>query len=548
MMRYIRAGRRGAAAVTMVLVLVILHVAIVVGVVIGARGQEMTVHRLDAARAFYASEAGIQMALREIMTGLDEDGDGGVGTISDDGNSSTDPQLNGAAFAVVKPDPSGRVQSLGRSGASRRVQSISRSSASSGSSSKHLVYARWSEHDPKSRTWGGTEWGIAEAAPSFGSSLHWLVVAHSPVRSEVVIAGATNSMNLRMAVRSGGTWGSTAVATTSLNTLSTRPFWVACEQLSGRAVLVYGVGSSSTLCYRIWDGVSWSTANTTSTPLTDALAFIRLIPRQGANDMMLLLTDVSGGMAAMHWNGISFQDKIKLESNVTSTSHECVAAAWESLTGRCILVWGTSSAERPRTAVWSSTTGWSAVSNMAVLGSKPRWVRVVADPVSDSLMLGTLSENSRVHAARWNGSSWSAYTLIESSVPTTSTRCFDVVYEGTGTRALILYSRGSSSTPAYRLFDGTSWLAAANAPSAPTSPAIIQLAASAGSSDIYALTLHSSSNSLRSYRWNGSEFSAAQPIVDNANGGNSGEVFMMTDHLSGGGASGFRGWAEQSSQ
>lgn len=91
--------RRGGAAVAIVLALVVLQLVVVGMVVAGSREQALGVHRAESLRSLYAAEAGVQMALRELATGVDEDGDGTVGSISADGQSATGPLLLGARIS-----------------------------------------------------------------------------------------------------------------------------------------------------------------------------------------------------------------------------------------------------------------------------------------------------------------------------------------------------------------------------------------------------------------------------------------------------------------
>ena len=85
---------RGSAAVAMILVLVILQIVVVAVVLAGGRDQDLTLKRLDSIRGFYAAEGGMNMAIREMRTSTDEDGDGGIGTISNDGNSANNPTIS----------------------------------------------------------------------------------------------------------------------------------------------------------------------------------------------------------------------------------------------------------------------------------------------------------------------------------------------------------------------------------------------------------------------------------------------------------------------
>ena len=96
-----RPAPRATVLIAVVMALVVLQLVVVGVVYLGAREQNLTIYRLDASRAQYAAEAGINMALREVYTSVDEDGDGGIGSISSDGNSANDPVVNGASIVVT---------------------------------------------------------------------------------------------------------------------------------------------------------------------------------------------------------------------------------------------------------------------------------------------------------------------------------------------------------------------------------------------------------------------------------------------------------------
>lgn len=118
--------RRGAIVVAMVIVLVLLGLLVVGMVMGGARDQDLTVRRVEALQAVYACEAGVNMALRERMLNVDEDGDGQVGSISDDGNAANDPALGSARFAVTLLASGGQttLTSASRSGQAHRVATV----------------------------------------------------------------------------------------------------------------------------------------------------------------------------------------------------------------------------------------------------------------------------------------------------------------------------------------------------------------------------------------------------------------------------------------
>ena len=84
-----RSPRRGAAAVITVIILLLIDLMILSIVIGSARDQDVSVRRLETVQAFYAAESGMNMALRELMENDDEDGDGAIGSISDDDDDAT---------------------------------------------------------------------------------------------------------------------------------------------------------------------------------------------------------------------------------------------------------------------------------------------------------------------------------------------------------------------------------------------------------------------------------------------------------------------------
>ncbi|MHC4216881.1 MAG: hypothetical protein ACYSU7_00340 [Planctomycetota bacterium] len=117
-----RGHRRAATAVAVIVVLVIIDLVVVGLVISGTRGHDLTLRRMETVEAFYAAEAGMNMAMREVMVDEDQDGDCSIGTISHDGDSGTDPAFGNAAW-LVTATTSGcetTLRSYGRSGDARR--------------------------------------------------------------------------------------------------------------------------------------------------------------------------------------------------------------------------------------------------------------------------------------------------------------------------------------------------------------------------------------------------------------------------------------------
>lgn len=120
-------SRRGAAAIAMVILLLLMNLIIIGMVLGGARDHDLTVRRVETVQAFYAAEAGMNMAIRELMADVDADGDGAVGSISDDGIDANDPSIGAATIVVTLTDAGVQqiVQSVGSAGESiRSIESV----------------------------------------------------------------------------------------------------------------------------------------------------------------------------------------------------------------------------------------------------------------------------------------------------------------------------------------------------------------------------------------------------------------------------------------
>ncbi len=118
-----RPAPRGTILVAVVSALVVLQLLAVGLTLGGARDQDLTVRRVESARAFYAAESAVQMSLREMCLGLDEDADGGVGTIRSENPGGGPPIGPGGGAAVVTrtvstEDGVSTLSALGRSGQS----------------------------------------------------------------------------------------------------------------------------------------------------------------------------------------------------------------------------------------------------------------------------------------------------------------------------------------------------------------------------------------------------------------------------------------------
>ena len=94
-------NHRGAAVVVVIGVLIIMDLIIVGVVISNSRSHDLTARGVHTVQAFYASEAGINMGIRELILNEDQDGDCAVGSVSHDGAAGTDISVGDARFMVT---------------------------------------------------------------------------------------------------------------------------------------------------------------------------------------------------------------------------------------------------------------------------------------------------------------------------------------------------------------------------------------------------------------------------------------------------------------
>ncbi|MEM3551075.1 MAG: hypothetical protein QXN87_08690 [Candidatus Bathyarchaeia archaeon] len=115
----------------------------------------------------------------------------------------------------------------------------------------------------------------------------------------------------------------------------------------------------------------------------------------------------------------------------------------------------------PKSRIWASES-WGQEKELPSAGSPVRWVRSAYCPIHSrgyELIVVTLSNEGYLDAYVWNGTSW----IVENNIAFTGTtanayRCFDIAYEKASGRALLVYSRGTTTNEiGYKIWNGTAW-------------------------------------------------------------------------------------------
>lgn len=111
-----------------VLLLLVVGASVLMVASLTGRQSGLVSARTDTVRAFYAAEAGLHLAVRELTLSQDEDGDGVVGGIASDGLGAGGRMIGTGEAASVRVfrasvDGSERLMAEGRAGdALRRIE------------------------------------------------------------------------------------------------------------------------------------------------------------------------------------------------------------------------------------------------------------------------------------------------------------------------------------------------------------------------------------------------------------------------------------------
>lgn len=508
-------SRTGSAAVAVLVLLVVLQI-VVMGVAWGgARDQGASVDRVDAARAYYATEGVANMAMREIFVGTDEDGDGGVGTISNDASAGTDPNISlGQARCVSSVSGGVTTYSVsGRSGGALRKITFA---GGTGANAKAVFADATNQHKYLSGR-AGAGWSTPVVADSHTDVSKWVVLRDCPTRSEFAMGGLDTSSNLRVGFWSGGSFGASTTATSDTGTYATRPFDLAYEQSSGHLLVAYWDSASAKVGYRTAATTTLSAQSTLTLPSSTQVSWVALVPKTGSDEVMLLALNASNVLYACVWSGSAWGSVTTITSAAASASHECFGGAYERTSGRFLLVYGKSTNAYATYRTYTGAGGWSSTASTPTIGSNGiYWVRLAARPGTNEVLMGTMDNPGNVYGAHWSGSAWGGATSTGTHL-WAGARSMDVMYDSAGTVGMFAYDVGDTYLR-YRTWTGSAFSAQLTGPDVVEWLLYIQFRPAPSGGRMQGLVT-GYTNGLYMFEWDGSAFGSATQVSTNLQGG-----------------------------
>ncbi|HBU69286.1 MAG TPA: hypothetical protein DEE98_02760 [Elusimicrobia bacterium] len=397
-------------------------------------------------------------------------------------------------------------------------------------------------------TGAGTSWTGPISANNTAATNRWVLLRTCPVlRNEKLLTTLSSGGQIYTQRWDGqnNSWDSSELQTTIASADSVyRPFDTAYEQNSGRAMLVYRSAVTGQVYYRIWSSTqsAWvNSATALSMGGTGLVRWVRLEPRPGTDEIMLVTMDANADIYAYRWNGSAWSDNRLMTASARVATQQCFDVAWENTRGAGMVLWG--EARATNYALWSSNA-WSVVGaagpNIAATPNNgANWVKLSADRDSDSdsnnIAMSCLDSNSDWSVSIWDGNSWAAPNELSAAMIANSSRLTDIAWEkdtgrclavaaSTGTNGqYIMYTTWSGAWSALSTYYGYSLGNSYNIlwtqliPD-PNSNRIVLACSNAATAN---------SVSIRSLNWSGSSWSGGSPLTTSASN-NAYEQFSLS--------------------
>jgi hypothetical protein len=265
---------------------------------------------------------------------------------------------------------------------------------------------------------------------SGGEPQHMHLAAKPEADEMVLVVNDVNADDYAL-VWDGSDWGNAVLLDASGTSEGDQTaLYVAYEQQSGNAMVVYGKNTHANPYYRIWDGVSWGFEGTIAAPsgVTSEAKWLMLASDPNSNRIVLgVLT--SGGDWLSVWDGTSWIEPVLVETTEASTVCPNVAVAFESQSGQALATYGQSGQSVVRYRTWNSCDGWSEERQGPDIGVTPNSMMLDSDPASDHVMLSVQNSNSELYYVLWNGGSWDTPSQQENDTGETKNQPFIFLYD-----------------------------------------------------------------------------------------------------------------------
>ncbi|UCD74646.1 MAG: hypothetical protein JSV91_12760 [Phycisphaerales bacterium] len=375
--------------------------------------------------------------------------------------------------------------------------------------------------------WDGSAWSAAQSMPIIPNPGHHIRVADCPTRTETACIYQIHEYQAYFLRFDGSSWSAITEVSSDIsngglsgNQKNMQLSDVAYEQTSGDGLIAYN--ESGNLKYQTFTGGGLS-GETTIIPTTD-LASLELFATPTGDQIYLLCADNKSDLKVNVWDGsawggftsIGTVDPALYDSGEFRMPY---FLAFEGQSGDALVVYS----DGTTTPKYRTCSGaWSGESSMPDIEGEAHWVRLAADPGSDTIVFVAQDHQLDLNVNVWDGSSWatsagSGQKEIETSMKNGKFRAFDVTFEPVTGQALVVWNRKDRNRFSYRTWAGSSWTSAAQSAELINQAYQVRLAPGSMSGEAFML-IRTDEQEIFAARWDGSSMSGATNLAVNSHG------------------------------
>lgn len=289
------------------------------------------------------------------------------------------------------------------------------------------------------RTWDGTTLSGATlvTTPPTTGAINWMELRQNPLSTsdEIAMIMSDSTAAIYGMAWTGSGWstmGTAATWDTLAASSSKKCIDVEYEQLSGKAMFMWGDAVATDQYYRTWNGTTLTAATLLDIPAEGGVAeWIQLAARPNSNEIMLGVQDAGADLNTRKWSGSAWD---------TATEHPEHSAAVENITSRVFdIVWETNAANAGKAwLLWGNGTAittkqWTGAAwagGSTLTGSDDTsFIRLRADSASGAVFAGIYEDSTSATDDIWESrltggsSTWTAKNTIWAG-PTGATPVF----------------------------------------------------------------------------------------------------------------------------
>ena len=168
----------------------------------------------------------------------------------------------------------------------------------------------------------------------------------------------------------------------------------------------------------------------------------------------------------------------------------------------------------PYYRIWNGTTWGTEAAAQTVVGNI-NYVVLKSARTRNEAILGVQTSTGAIYVQVWNGTAWSNLTQVGTAA--TTTRAFDISYEKSSDKAVIVYSPSSSAVDfAYRIWDGSTLSSGTTITTSPTSGTLrwVELDSNPlNTSNEVAMIMSDSLSAIYGTTWNGTTWNGLGQVT-----------------------------------